>query len=286
MKALGSPISNKSAQIYAAFKPVEGQNTVYYGRIRNGKTYAATADILELLERGEIVYANWPINFEGFDQRSDIKAVIVKFLFGKDIFYKFEKTNFKYIDTNDPNLVTTLNRLVGVHIFIDEGQWIFNSHLKTDDVDKRRLVLEGGHYCRSLNVITQRPSNILKDIRSQVNIWYKCEKVFHLGKFIRFVRYEIQDMKDDLPDEDPEKKVPEKAYWASSRVYNAYQTHGRRSADSIEELPAMAAYSLNPLQKLIALFYILTNRQLEADQALTGQPTPVLDNKKRLLSKV
>lgn len=255
----GTLIEEKTAEIYDIFNPVEGFNAVYYGKIRNGKTYSATSDILDLLEQGEIVYANWEIDFKGFDERQSFFRVLLKTVFGKPYFYNFKAENFHYLDQNSPTFITDINKLVGVHLFIDEGQWIFNSHLKTDDVEKRRLVLEGGHYCRSLNVITQRPTNILKDVRSQVHIWYKCEKVLHIGKLLRFVRWSIEDMKDDLPIDpaDMEKKPPSKAYWANKRVYNAYNTHGRRSKDAIELLPEFDVYRYTLLDKLNLLLYML-----------------------------
>jgi len=248
MKTVGNLLEEKTAEIYSLFEPVEGFNYVYYGKIRNGKTYSASADIIELLERGEIVYANWNIDFTGYDERQSFGIALMKLLFGKKYFYHFKKENFHYLDQNDPKFVETLNRLVGVHLFIDEGQWIFNSHLKSDDVEKRKLVLEGGHYCRSLRVITQRPANILKDIRSQVHVWYKVEKVLHWGGIIRFVRYEYQNMKEDLPDE--EEYQSKKAYWGKERIFNAYNTHGRRAENAIVEPPVFDVYETSFLDHL------------------------------------
>jgi len=255
---VGSLVEQKTAEIYALFTPVEGFNTVHFGKVRNGKTYTATADILELLKRGEIVYANWRINFKGFDERESFPIALVRYFFGKKYFYKFDDRNFHYIDTNSPDLIQTLNKLVGVHVFIDEGQWIFNSHLKSDDPDKRRLILEGGHYCRSLNVITQRPMNILKDIRSQINIWYKCEKRLVIFGQILFVRYEIEDMKDDVPidpfDNEGKLIVPSKHYWAKKEVYTAYETHAMRRDDAIYIDPEFEVYETTYFQRL-ALVY-------------------------------
>lgn len=268
---LGTPVQQKTKEIFDLFKSVEGFNYVYYGKIRNGKTYAATADILELLRRGEVVYANWKIDFETYDERNYFWIALIKLVAGKKYFFKFDSSNFHYIDTSKPDLIQHLNRLVGVHIFIDEGQWIFNSHLKTDDVDKRRLVLEGGHYFRSLNVITQRPQNILKDIRSQVHVWYQCKKVLHLGNIVRFVRYEIQDMVDDLPDE--ENYSTTKAYWGKSSVFQSYNTHGMRREDAIVEIPNFEVYQFNNMQKILLVFRLLTPafvRRL-AGRALAGR---------------
>lgn len=249
-RKVGNLMEQKTSEIYDLFTPVEGLNTVYYGKVRNGKSYAATADIKELLDSGEVVYANWKINFKGFDQRDSFFIAFIKLIFGRSYFYSFKPENFHYIDTNDPDLISTLNKLVGVHLFIDEGQWIFNSHLKTDDPDKRRLILEGGHYCRSLNVITQRPMNILKDIRSQINIWYKCEKRMVLFGRILFARWEIQEMKNDEPDEDPELKHPVKHYWSSKAIFELYETHGMRRDDAMVVQSEFDVYETNFFQRL------------------------------------
>lgn len=258
MLQVGTKIETKTKEIYDLFAPVEGLNTVYYGRVRNGKTYAATADILDLLSRGEIVFANWKIKFEDYDERSSFKIALVRFFFGRKYFFVYGHENFHYIDTDSPTLVEDLNKLVGAHIFIDEGQWLFNSHLKTDDPEKRRLILEGGHYCRSLNVITQRPMNIMKDIRSQITIWYKCEKRLSFAGHILFARYEIEDMKNDEPiepfDENGKCIVPVKHYWASDRVFSAYETHAMRKPDAVYLEPKFDVVETTYWDRLILVY--------------------------------
>lgn len=251
-------VEEKTKEIFDVFQPTEGLNTVYFGKVRNGKTYSATADIIALIEQGEIVYANWDIDFDDFDERKSFKIVLAKVLLGKKYFYVYSKENFHYMNVTDETsedfmTIAQLHRLVGVHVFIDEGQWIFNSHSRKDDVDARHLILEGGHYCRTLNVITQRPNNIYVDVRSQIHIWYKCEKVFQFGGFIRFDRTEIQDMKDDLPWQDPDVKPNIKGYWASKKVYDRYETHGMRAKDAVVELPKFDVYETTLLSRL-ALF--------------------------------
>jgi len=253
----------KTEEIYSMFVPVEGKNTVYYGNIGNGKTRNATADIIDLCNRGEIVYANWMIDVPDFDERTDKRVVWAKFLGGKKYFFKFKKENFhfldpqKLIDNVSQNNIDYLGSLVGVHLFIDEGQWIFNSleRYNPDDKDmvaKLKLVLHGRHYCRTLNVITQRATNITKNIRSQVNVWYRCVKRFEFAGFIIFERWAIQEMKDDMPVEFTEKTnlkgeiirdVPNgdrKTYFVNTRndkIFPSYNTHAMRSKDAIEFKP-------------------------------------------------
>jgi len=49
------------------FTPVEGGINLYYGRVGNGKTYNATADILALARAGHVILCNWKIDVEDFD---------------------------------------------------------------------------------------------------------------------------------------------------------------------------------------------------------------------------
>jgi len=258
----GTLLEMKTEEIFSIFEPVEGLNTVYYGKVRNGKTYAATADILELLERGEIVYANWNIDFEGLDERKSFARVLMKFLFGKPIFYNFKKENFHYIDLtvfNKPEFLGELNRLVGVHLFIDEGQWVLPSldkNFSPELVEKMKLVLHGGHYCRSLNIITQRPVNISKTTRSQINTWFLCEKLMS-WPFLLFRKSSISDMVDDLPDETSVDSVKLYWPWNNRRVFGAYNTHGMRGKDAIESVVDFEVYVSSFWERLGLLWSLL-----------------------------
>ena len=153
-----------------------------------------------------------------------------------------------------------MGRLVGVHVFIDEGQWLFNSHIREkaespEAVAKRKLILHGGHYCRSLNVITQRTTNVFPDIRSQIAIWYHCEKKFSLGRVIIFQRSEIQDMKNGEPDMDA--VMHTKVYFGKKRIYYAYNTHGMREQDAIVDVPKFEVYQLSFGQRFLVLLRLL-----------------------------
>jgi len=250
-----------TGEILNLFKPVEGQTAFYYGRIRNGKTYSATADILELLERGEVVFANWKLNLEDYDERERFGVAFGKFIFGKKLFFKYKvKENFHYFSPDLPphEQMALLGKLVGVHIFIDEGQWIFNSHIKNHDDETRKLILHNGHYCRSLNIISQRPSNVMKDMRSQINVWYKCEKKFAIGGLILFTRTAIEDMVEDMPDE--ENMGRPKIYWAKKRVLRAYNTHAMRGVDALETPAQFEVYKLNSLQRFGLVLLLLVPR--------------------------
>jgi len=267
MENSGQKTQDRLSEIYEIFRPVEGLNIVYYGQVRNGKTYAATADIIDLVRAGHIVYANWQINLDDFDERSVFSRVLFKLVFRKKYFYKFKKENFKSFHPDEID-IGELGNLVGVDLFIDEGQWIFNSHIKDQDPEKRKLVLHGGHYCRTLNVITQRPVNIFKDIRSQIHIWYKCVKRFQLGSFILFQKWEYQQMKEDLPDEDEPAGRP-KTYIGDKKIFSAYNTHGMRSKDAVEPERLMEVYQLTRWQMVKQLVRLALPRRLLKEPSAT-----------------
>jgi len=292
MSVKGNRVEVVPNDIWEMFAPVEGYNAVYYGKVRNGKTRSATADIIELLKRGETVYANWKIDFPDYDERKDFGAVWKKVLFGRKYFFKYNiADNFHYIDPDE--LISGggevdihyLGRLVGVHLFIDEGQWLFSSMDKTwdrDTIAKMKLVLHGGHYCRSLNIITQRASNISKNMRSQVNIWYRCVKRLDFGSFMVFQRWSIEDMKDDLPvefikDEDG-KETPNgevKNYFVNKLhdpVFKAYNTHAMRNKDAIPVLPAFELYSFSRWQRIKLLLSFFAPAFLQRERE--GQELP------------
>jgi len=265
--------------MFDIFKPTEGYNSVYYGKVRNGKTRTATADILELLDRGEIVYANWKINYDGGDERDSFSAMLFKTVFMKKRFYVYGKDNFHYIDRDElisgkgKMNIKYLNRLVGVHLFIDEGQWVLPSMDRAWDEDmmeKMKLVLHGGHYCRTLNIITQRASNISKNTRSQIHFWNRCVKKIDFLGFMVFQRFQIEDMKEDMPVEYEENKDGHKkpvgklkvyvVNKLTDRVFKAYDTHAMRSEDAIEPSRVFEAYDLTFRERVASLIYLLINK--------------------------
>lgn len=250
-KLRGYPVSSEA--FLSSFVGREGENCVYFGQVGNGKTLMATMDIIELLKQGRVVYANWQIDFSTYDERDDFRVVLAKWLFFRSEFYTIYKDNFHYISPDNIDVVL-LARLDDVDLFIDEGQWIFNAHLKASGDDpielaKRRLVLHGRHHCRSLNVITQRPINIMKEIRGQVTYWYKCVKV-RTWPWLIFAKYTYWDMNsENLPVDKEDEPIKPKMYWPSKWVLNAYNTHAMREDDHIPANPRVDAYKLNFAQR-------------------------------------
>jgi len=211
-----------TSELLDLFEPDEGTVNFYYGRIGNGKTYAATADILDHLDRGRVVYCNWHINYEGFDQRKSFAHRIMHFIFFRKRYYRFRKENLRYFSPDDVD-IAFLSGLTDCEIFVDEGQWIFDSYEgRQFSPEKRRLILHTRHVNRSINIISQRTQAVQVSARGQVNRFFKCEKKMS-WPFLIFRRAEYQDMSGDDVDEtaDP---ISVKSYFASSRVLNAYDT--------------------------------------------------------------
>lgn len=249
MKELGKKVTN-TQELIDIFEPSEGSVNMYYGRIGNGKTYAATADILELLSKGRPVYANWHINFDTFDQRNSPIHTLFNFLFFRKRYYKFPKDNFHYFSPDDVD-IEFLQKLTDCDVFIDEGQWIFDSYEGTKfSKAKRRLILHTRHLNRSLNIISQRTQAIQVSARGQVNRFYKCVKKLS-WPFLIFSRYEYQDMKDN--DVDETQQHGRKTYFANKRVLNAYDTKYLRAGIPKSQQVYFEAYDLNFFQRLVAL---------------------------------
>lgn len=230
MDKTDNPIGKKVLmnELLEVFKASEGSINLYYGLIGNGKTYNATADILNLLKQGKVVYCNWHIEVDSFDDRESLFISFVNFFLFRKRYYRIPcAENLKFFDPEDfsdtSELVEWLSGLNDCHIFFDEGQDMFDSYEGTRfSKAKRRLILHTRHYHRTLNIITQRPTAIQVSARGNVNRFYKCVKIAS-WPWVRFARLEYQEMTGETVDEtkDP---ISRKTYWASKKVFKAYNT--------------------------------------------------------------
>lgn len=245
------------------FSASEGSINMYYGLIGNGKTYNATSDILDLLVQGKVVYCNWHIEVEDFDDRLSFLMIIKNILLFRKRFYKIPcKENLHYFDPEQFNstsdLVEWLSSLNDCHIFFDEGQDMFDSYEGTKfSKAKRRLILHTRHYHRTLNIISQRPTAIQVSARGNVNRFYKCVKIA-TWPWVRFARYEFQEMSGETVDEtvDP---ISIKKYWASSRVFRAYNTDYLAQGIPKSQEVFFEAFDLSLVEKFRALYNLFLN---------------------------
>jgi len=244
------------------FSASEGSINMYYGLIGNGKTYAGTSDILDLLRQGKVVYANWHINVQDFDDRKSWVMIIKNILlFRKRFYYIPCSENLHYFDPDKfdstGDLVEWLSSLNDCHIFFDEGQDMFDSYEGTRfSKAKRRLILHTRHYHRTLNIISQRPTAIQVSARGNVNRFYKCVKIGSWPR-PRFARYEFQQMSGETVDEtvDP---VSVKRYWGNDRVFSAYNTDYLAQGIAKSQEVFFSAYDFNFKGKIMLFFSLFS----------------------------
>lgn len=238
------------------FKASEGSINMYYGLIGNGKTYNATADILELLKKGKVVYANWHIIVKDHDDRESFWHILKNIVLFRKRFYKIPcKKNLHFFDPENfkstSELVEWLSSLNDCHIFFDEGQDMFDSYEGTRfSKAKRRLILHTRHYHRTLNIISQRPTAIQVSARGNVNKFYKCVKIATFP-WVRFARFEFQQMAGETVDETAE-PISVKYYWASKEVFKAYNTDYLAQGIPKSQKVFFEAYDLTFKEKILA----------------------------------
>lgn len=250
---LGTKVTEDLVDVFSVN---EGSINMYYGLIGNGKTYAATSDILDLLSQGKVVYCNWKIIVSDVDDRKNFLFVLRNILFFRKRFYKIPcSQNLRFFDPENFNstqeLVEWLSNLNDCHVFFDEGQDMFDSYEGTRfSKSKRRLILHTRHYHRTLNIISQRPTAIQVSARGNVNRFYKCVKLSS-WPWVRFARYEFQEMTGETVNEDSD-PVSVKRYFANSRVFNAYNTDYLSEGIPKSQSVAFEAYDLNFWERLQA----------------------------------
>ena len=249
----------KEIDLVDLFPPSEGQISQYYGRIGQGKTYAGTSDVLELLRKGEVVYVNWPINYNGFDERKDISYVIMSLILPwKKRFFNFPKENLKFLPI-DEHFHEKLQSITDAHVFLDEGHVVFDSYeMAKLDIKKRMSILHTRHFNRSIHIISQRPTAIHVVMRANVNVFYKCEKILHWGSLIIFRRTEFQDMTGETVDEG--QPLGAKYYFGKRSVMNAYDSQYLRGDMKSSQKLFVNAFDFDYRQRMAMLSrYIVHN---------------------------
>jgi len=248
----------KEIDLVGLFESSEGVISQYYGRIGQGKTYNATADVLDDLARGEVVYTNWRINYDGFDQRQSffylIRGILLPFV---RRFYSFRKENLHFIDI-DNDFLDKFEKLTDCKVYLDEGHVIFDSYEMTRmSMQKRKAVLHTRHFNRSINIISQRPTAVHVSMRANVNVFYKCEKLLS-WPFLVFRRTEFQDLTGETVDET--KPLSRKHYLADKRVLASYNTKYLRGGVPRSQEVYFDAYNLTYRDKFRALFSLFQDR--------------------------
>jgi len=238
--------------------PQDGGMNQYYGRIGEGKTYAATADAIADLEAGNVVYTSWKMLWDGYDEREYWYYRLAYKLRLKKFFWKFPKENWHYFDMAADDALEKLGSLTDCIIYLDEGHLLLDSYLATKMERKdRATILHTRHFDRSINIISQRPTAIHVMMRANVNRFYKYECLFKTP-FILFRRTEFQDMVDETVDE--EKPLSTKLYIGKKSIFNMYNSKYLRGNTPPSQTVHFEAYDLSYWQKLKTLFLLLARK--------------------------
>jgi len=255
------------AELEGYFPADEGSANLYYGLIRSGKTYGATADIHEELAQGHTVYATWPIQTRDTDDRQSI-LFLLRGLFlpwSKRYFYIPASRNFHFINAEtgevdgvrvfDPKnpqaYIEYLNTLNHCSLYIDEAWRVIDSYKGVNfSVESRNLILVTGHKFRTVNLIAQRPTSIHVTARGNMNRFYRFEKLGSIFGFTRFLRSEFQVMAGETVDETQE-PVSVKTYWGKRWIFNSYNSWFYGELSSLHP-PTFWAWDLTYRERLRA----------------------------------
>lgn len=189
----------------------------YYGRMGTGKTYAMTRDVVSDLNRGKVVYANYRIDWNGYDES---KYLWFRFLhlFGRP-FRCFPSSNLRRFSSVEQ--IKTIRNCV---LALDEGYLYFDSYLKTSlKLGLRQAVLFARKHGVEIRYTTQRTSAVHVVMRSMTNVFYKLVK-YKLPWGMLFVRYEYDLDSNENVDEN--KSYGVKMYMGDERLYGLYDTLG------------------------------------------------------------
>lgn len=246
--------------------PNEGEITQRFGRIGQGKTYGATADVLDDLRRGRVVYVNWKIDYEGWNQQRDLLFIIGGLLFPwRTTYYDYPKENLKFIAV-DVDFIKNFSKLTNCIVYLDEGHVVFDSYeMAKMSMEKRVSVLHTRHFDRSIHIISQRPTAIHRMLRANVNRFYEYRKL--LSWPLIFMRTEYQDMTEETVDLD--KPIARKFYLGRKRIMNAYNSKYLRGTMGDSQTLKFTAYKVNYIEKI----WLLLTWVGRALRALARKPT-------------
>lgn len=234
--------------------PDEGELHMIYGKIGQGKTYYATKCILEDLERGQVVYTTFPLAFNGIDDRRNIKRLI----FNRHL-YRFDSSNLRYLDVYSDHIWDDLLKLGDCKIYFDDCiVHLFDSYEKTNFAKKKRQwAFETRHYDRTIVMVTQRPQQVQVALRSQVNRFFKCERLMK-RPFLIFKVKEYQEMTGEQVNDNIEADGIQ-VFFGRKKIMQAYQTkYLRKDLPSIR--PSFAVFSMSISERLRAVFSLVMEK--------------------------
>jgi len=227
----GYRLPHSEVDLVKLFGASEGEIAVYYGHIRQGKTFGSTQMGIEAADTGLPVYFNYPVKYIGSDQRYSLLWILISLIWPwKDRFYHMKPGLVKYFQISDSwaqsqgydDFWHWFKTRTDCLIVADEGHVIFDSYRKTFvSMEQRMAVLETGHFSRRLIIVSQRPTAIHVTARANCNVFYKFERKLR-WPFLLFKRTEYQDMAMETVDET--KPLSTKWIIGSRRVMKAFDS--------------------------------------------------------------
>jgi len=240
----------------------DGEISLIYGRIGQGKTTHAVRLMLQALENGRAVYSNIKLDLSTieFDDRKSLWRSFVYFVTFQKRYFVFPKENFHYFnpDNFEPEeMVEYLANLTDCDIFYDEGHWLLDSYQGTKiSKSRRKLVLEGRHFGRCLYLITQRPTAIAVSARGNVNRFYKCQKLVS-SPFLVLMVQEFQDMENETVKET--EPVSVQRYIAHSGLHKVFNTFYLRGGVQRSQSVLFDVYLLSFKERGVLLYKNILN---------------------------
>jgi len=232
--------------------PDEGGMSMVYGKPRNGKSMEATKLILDALERGQVVYADWIVQWNGIDERKKLWPRFLFWLGRYKHLYVIPKENFNYIHilrsdeirdggcknpwcvdkkknhfVDKISFLKTLSVLTDCYIVLDEAYRYISSY-KGVHIDEQLQtdILSVGHRDVNLIVVAQRPTTVHVTVRGNCERFFKMTKIFDVLGIRLFLKEEFTDMADDTVDESESDHW--ELIWGRKKIYQAYNSKWMR----------------------------------------------------------
>jgi len=284
-------VNGQEIDIFEILPPLEGSINIYYGRIGAGKTLAGTKNIYNELKDGIVCYANWDIDWQGYDEKESKWKLFLGLIKLKKNYFKYPKENFHFwnfvtqeIDnkpyqqyfndySKEYEFTDVLSKLTDCSVHLDEGHIPFDSYEATRMSEaKRSAVFAMRHFDRSLTVYTQRANSVHVNLRGNTNRFYKCEKTidFTIPIWKKRIQYftitEFQDLtSSNTVDETREKDkdgnetgkylhaVSVRSYFGTKKLFSRFNSKYLRT-DAEHSQPNNAWYETlewNEIRKLI-----------------------------------
>lgn len=202
----------------------------YCGRLGQGKTYAMVRDVIRQLNRGVVVYTNFTINWDGFDQRQSPLALFFAYLGIKRNFVHYPATNLRFLPV-DSTWHEKFGKLKNCIVAIDEAYVLFDSYQMSKMPMSQRLnILQTRKFDRSIWYTTQRPTSVHVVMRGMTNVFYRCEK-WNAPFITLFARDEFDLASDETLDVDH--RLSRKLYWGDKKFFGMYDTKQTVGIDGI-----------------------------------------------------